>query len=122
MVEMAIVLVLLLSLLFGVIEFGWILFKMGQINQAARHGARTAVRPAADEDEVAAAVDAVMNSSSLSRARTNYRLTVYPSTAVEVGEPVEVYVELDYSTIKLIGFVPTPAVLHGRATMSKEGP
>ena len=122
MVEMAIVLVLLLSLLFGVIEFGWILFKMGQINQAARHGARTAVRPAADEDEVAAAVDAIMNSSSLSRARTNYRLTVYPSTAVEVGEPVEVYVELDYSTIKLIGFVPTPAVLHGRATMSKEGP
>jgi Flp pilus assembly protein TadG len=122
MVEMAIVLVLLLSLLFGVIEFGWILFKMGQINQAARHGARIAVRPAADEDEVAAAVDVIMNSSSLGRARTDYRLTISPSTSVEVGEPVQVYVELDYSTIKLIGFVPTPSVLHGRATMSKEGP
>jgi len=122
MVEMAIVLVLLLSLLFGVIEYGWILFKMGQINQAARHGARTAVRPAADDDEVADAVEVIMNSSTLSRAKTDYRLTIYPSTDVEVGEPVQVYVELDYSTIKLIGFVPTPPVLHGRATMSKEGP
>ena len=122
MVEMAIVLVLLLSLLFGVIEYGWILFKMGQINQAARHGARTAVRPAADDDEVADAVEVVMNSSTLSRAKTDYRLTIYPSTNVEVREPVQVYVEVDYSTIKLIGFVPTPEVLHGRATMSKEGP
>ena len=122
MVEMAIVLVLLLSLLFGVIEYGWILFKMGQINQAARHGARTAVRPAADQEEVEAAVETIMDSSTLGMAKTNYRLTISPSTAVEVGEPIEVYVELDYSTIKLIGFVPTPPVLHGRATMSKEGP
>ena len=122
MVEMAIVLFVFVSLLFGVIEYGWILFKMGQINQAARHGARTAVRPAADDGEVANAVEVVMNSSTLSRAKTDYRLTIYPSTDVEVGEPVQVYVELDYSTIKLIGFVPTPEVLHGRATMSKEGP
>ena len=122
MVEMAIVLVLLLSLLFGVIEYGWILFKMGQINQAARFGARIAVRPAADEEEVETAVETIMNSSTLSMAKTNYRLTIAPSTDVEVGEPIQVYVELDYSTIKLIGFVPTPALLYGRATMSKEGP
>jgi Flp pilus assembly protein TadG len=122
MVEMAIVLFVFVSLLFGVIEYGWIFFKMGQINQAARHGARTAVRPAADNDEVADAVEVIMNSSTLSRAKTDYRLTISPSTDVEVGEPVQVYVELDYSTIKLIGFVPTPAVLYGRATMSKEGP
>jgi Flp pilus assembly protein TadG len=122
MVEFAIILPVLVALLFGLIEFGWLFFKMAQINQAARHGARVAVRPAADNAEVEAAVEDIMDGADLGMAKTDYRLTIFPSTDVEVGEPVQIYVELDYSTIKLIGFIPTPAIVHGRVTMSKEGP
>lgn len=39
-----------------------------------------------------------------------------------VGSPVNVHVEVNYSTIELIGLVPTPDFLPGDATMAKEGP
>ena len=52
LVEMAIVIPVLLLLTLGLIEYGWVFYKVSQLNQAARHGVRTAVRPDATTDNV----------------------------------------------------------------------
>ena len=122
MVEFAIILPVLVMLLFGMIEYGWVFFKAAQVNQAARHGSRIAIRPAATEDEVTAAVAAVMSGAGL--GSSGYTVTIGDLT-VDVGEPVEVRVDVDYEdNIDLIGLpmIPIPDQLHGRTVMSKEGP
>lgn len=118
LVEMAIALLVLIPLTFGLLEWGWILFKLAQVNQAARHGARVAVRPAADDAEVNAAVADIMSGAGMS---TGYTVAI-TGISSEVGQPVAVQVDVDYSTIDLIGLVPTPESLTGRAVMAKEGP
>jgi hypothetical protein len=123
MVEFAIILPVLIYLLFGIIQYGWIFLKVSQINQAARMGTRVAVRPAATEDEVRGAVDMIMTSAHLES--TGY--TVDMDLGEEVGDPVWVYVELNYKNndaIELLGIslLPRPEVLKARAVMAKEGP
>jgi Flp pilus assembly protein TadG len=122
MVEFAIILPVLVMLLFGVIEYGWVFFKAAQVNQAARHGSRIAIRPAATEAEVTAAVAAVMTGAGL--GSSGYTVAIGDLT-VDVGEPVEVRVDVNYEgNIDLIGLpmIPIPDQLHGRTVMSKEGP
>ena len=121
LVEMALVLPILLLLTFAVIEYGWLTFRASQVNQAARHGARIAVRPAATAEEVEDAVAAIMDGAGL----TDYTLTITPEDPdTEVGDPVTVVVSVDYGPISLTGaaFVPTPETIVGNVTMAKEGP
>ena len=123
MVEMALVLPLLIALLFGIIEYGWMFFRAAQVNQAARHGARTAVRPAASVEEVEDAVASVMDGAGL--GDSGYTIVLTPEDLVaEVGEPLTVEVSLEYGPQSLTGFdfLPTPESLYGHSTMAKEGP
>lgn len=124
MVEFAIILPVLVLLLFGIIQYGWIFLKVSQLNQAARMGTRVAVRPAATEDEVRSAVDEVMTSARLSAS--GYTVSI-SDLGVEVGDPVEIQIDVNYRNndgIELLGLslLPRPDVLHGRAVMAKEGP
>jgi Flp pilus assembly protein TadG len=121
LVEMALVLPILLLLTFAVIEYGWMTFRASQVGQAARHGARIAVRPAATVEEIEAAVADIMEGAGL----TEYTLTITPEDpATEVGDPVTVVVLVNYGPISLTGssFVPVPETLVGNVTMAKEGP
>jgi Flp pilus assembly protein TadG len=122
MVEMAIVLPVLLILTLGVMEYGWIFMKVSQINQAARHGVRTAVRPGATEQNVKDAVAAMML-TDVGLQPDKYTLT-YTNIAVAVGQPVTVQINVNYNQISLTGtgFLPVPDQLQGRGTMVKEGP
>jgi Flp pilus assembly protein TadG len=121
MVEMAIVVPLLLLLTLGLIEYGWVFLRVSQINQAARHGVRTAVRPDATATNVQAAVASMMNDFGL--GSSGYTLT-YTNLAVPVGQPVTVHISVNYSQLTLTGssFVPLPDRVQGRGTMAKEGP
>ena len=121
MVEMAIVLPLLMILTLGLIEYGWVFLRVSQINQAARHGVRTAVRPDATEANVQAAVLSMMTDFGLKDS--GYTLT-YTDLAVGVGQPVTVHISVDYTKLTLTGsgFVPLPDKVQGRGTMAKEGP
>jgi Flp pilus assembly protein TadG len=121
LVEMALVLPILLLLTFAVIEYGWLTFRASQVNQAARHGARIAVRPAATVEEIEAAVASIMQGAGL----TDYTMSITPEDPdTEVGDPVTVVVSVDYGPISLTGssFVPVPATIIGNVTMAKEGP
>lgn len=118
LVELAIALLVLIPVTFGLLEYGWIFFKLSQVNQAARHGVRIAVRPAATDAEVRAAVLNIMTGAGM---ETGYTVDI-DGLSSPVGDPVTVEVNVDYTTIDLIGYMPTPDFLPGKATMAKEGP
>ena len=57
-VEMAVVRPVLLTMLFGIIEFGWVFSVRQALTTAAREGARTAALPGTTEDDVEGRVEA----------------------------------------------------------------
>jgi Flp pilus assembly protein TadG len=120
MVEMALVLPLFILLIFGVMEYGWLFWKASQVNNAAREGARTAVRPDATSAEVDAAISRVMAQSGLAG---KYQVPTY-TLSVPVGQPVKIIVKLDYRSASLVshGFIPVPDELVSAVSMAKEGP
>ena len=119
MVEMAIVLPLLLIITLGIIEYGWMFYKISQVNMAARAGVRVAVRPDATDANVAVAVAAMMKDCGMK----DYALT-HSDIHVAVATPVTVSVSVDFSKLSLTGtsLIPVPSKIAGKGTMSKEGP
>ncbi len=61
LVEFAVVLPLLLAILMGIVEFGWVFTVRQTLTNAAREGCRTAVLKASTEDDVAIRVREVMD-------------------------------------------------------------
>jgi len=120
MVEMALVLPVLLILLFGIIEYGWVFLRVTQVNEAARRGVRMAVRPSATDQEVRDTVSGLLDSYGLVGRYDPNNDIVIGDLDVDVGEPVTVHVSASYDG--LIGFVPTPDRLSATATMAKEVP
>jgi Flp pilus assembly protein TadG len=121
LVEMAIAMPLLCLLTLGLIEYGWVFLRVSQINMAARHGVRVAVRPDATEQNVTDAVAMMMNSSGMKDS--GYTMT-HTNLAVGVGEAVTVHISVDYKKLTLTNtsLVPLPGAIQGRGTMAKEGP
>ena len=121
LVELAIVMPILCLLTLGLMEYGWVFLKVSQVNQAARHGVRTAVRPDATTDNVKNAVAAMMTQAGIKAA--DYTLT-YTNITVGVGQPITVHVSVNYNKITLTGtgLVPLPDKIQGVGTMAKEGP
>lgn len=121
MVEMAIVLPVLLILVLGLMEYGWVFLKVSQVNQAARHGVRTAVRPDATEQDVIDAVTYMMTAAGI--PANKYTMT-HTDIDVAVSEAVTVQISVNYTGISLTGtgLIPVPGTIQGRGTMAKEGP
>lgn len=117
--EFVIIMPVLMVLLFGVMEYGWMLTKSGELVNAAREGARTGARPDATLADINAVVDERMGDAGMA----GYTTTV--TTANNVGDPVTVQVSVPYDGgVELIGFflVPVPPTLQASVSMSKEGP
>jgi Flp pilus assembly protein TadG len=123
-VEAAIVFPLLLLLTLGVIEYGWLFLKTHQITNAARYGARIAIRPGSTITDVINDVDSLMANADMQTS--GYSVAFIPTdiTSVEVGDPVEVKVTVPWANISLmnLSFLPTPANIGSSVTMAKEGP
>lgn len=122
-IEAALILPMLLLLTFGILEYGWIFIKSGQINNAARHGVRAAVLPDATVGDVSAAIDDFMSRAGLAESGYSAVLSADPA-AVEPGTPISVTITVDYEGIALTQFplLPTPGQLGGEVAMAKEGP
>ena len=123
-VEAALVVPLILLLTFGVMEYGWMFLKAQQISNAARHGARTAVRPGATNAEVVDAVSNLLTAADLGGSGYSVNLTPADVSTPETGEAVTVQVSVPGSSVTLFGgsFLPRPAALSSSVTMAKEGP
>jgi Flp pilus assembly protein TadG len=117
-VEMAVVTPLLLTLVFGVIEFGWVFMVRQSLTNAAREGCRVAVLQNSTESQVLARVDSYMAGTGLTGYSVDYTPSNPPATVVET-----VRVSIPYADISLVGsfFGPIDFDLGSTCSMRKEG-
>ena len=118
-VEFAVVLPLLLTILFGIIEYGWVFMVRQTLQTAAREGCRVAILQTSVEPYTAALtrVAEVMEPTGL----TSYEVTM---THASAADPIEVVtVTIPYDDVSLMGgFFGTHAYdLGGTCSMRKEG-
>ena len=123
-VEAAIVFPLMLLLTLGVIEYGWMFLKAQQTTNAARNGARIAIRPGEDNASVTAEIDLLMTSAGM--GTSGYSITFVPAdiTTPVLGETLEVQITVPWANIALmnIPLLPGPANISASVAMAKEGP
>jgi Flp pilus assembly protein TadG len=113
------VLPLLLTILFGIIEYGWVFMVRQTLQSAAREGCRLAVLQSSVEpyDNVTGRVNQVMGPTGLS----TYSITMTHAT---VANPVEtVTISIPYDDVSLMGgfFGTHDYNLAGTCSMRKEG-
>jgi len=118
-VEFAVVLPLLLTILFGIIEYGWVFMVRQTLQTAAREGARIAILQTSEEPYTAALnrIAEVMQPTGL----TTYTVTMTHAT---VADPVEtINVTIPYADVSLMGnfFGSHTYDLGGACSMRKEG-
>ena len=122
-IEMALLLPLLLTLVFGMIEYGSLFWRGQQVANAARNGARRGIMAGATATDVTTAVDQTMVASGM--GTTNYTCVLAPANPASLasGGSFTVTVTVPYADIKLTGFpVPTPTQVIRAVTMAKEAP
>ena len=120
LVETAIVLLLLMYLTLGVIEYSWLFLKLQQITNAARSGARVGIVGG----NIEGTVDTLMTAAKMDKSKIGY--TVSSVIGSDTGDPVTVTVTvLNTRQIALInapGLLPLPPNgLSASVTMAKEG-
>ena len=119
-VEAALVFPVLLVILFGLLEYGWVFLRSQQITNAARHGARLAILPGADNAAIETTVDAMLASFGITSASVTFT-----SAGTDPGDEVQVTVSAAYknSDIDLgMPLVPVPSNLFASVSMAREGP
>ena len=115
-VEFAVVLPVLVAILFGIIEFGYVFMVRQSLQHAAREAGREASLQTSTLSTIAAKVDTVMAPTGI----TSYTLS-YESDAVNCSETVSV--SLSYGDVSLTDgfFGMLDITLEGACTMAKEG-
>lgn len=96
-VEMAVVLPLLLTLVFGIIQYGYIFMVRQSLTHAANEACRVATLPGSTDADVLASVDAYMSGPGL----TGYTVSMTHYTAVDPTETVTV--QIPYASVSLLG-------------------
>lgn len=121
-VEFAVVLPLLLTFIFGMVEFGRIMSVYQILTTSAREGARIAALPGATNSVVEVAVQDALNEAGLSYDALEFLPADVASA--DRDEPVTVIVRVNYENISWVsGFFSSlqGEVLQGRSVMRKEG-
>jgi Flp pilus assembly protein TadG len=96
-VELAVVLPLLLTIVFGIIEFGWVFMVRETLVNASREGCRVAVLQGSTQQDVTDQVDASMAGAGLS----SYSVQITSSTPGNPNETVQVLIP--YADVSLLG-------------------
>lgn len=114
---MAVVTPLLLTILFGIIEYGWVFSVRQTLIQAAREGARTAALPGSTDQQIEARITEQLQVMGLSNA------TIDLTRATQADPTERVEVTIPYSEVTLVGgfFGGTNFDLGAACTMRKEG-
>lgn len=117
-VEMAVVTPLLLTMLFGIIEFGWLFTVRHTMVNAAREGARVGILPGATSDDVRDRANELLQPMNL-----DGMCTVSVSDPTEENPNIEVRVSCPRAQVSLLGnfFGFTSGTVEGEASMRVEG-
>jgi len=119
LVEAALLFPIIFFMTFAMLEYGWVVLKSEQLSNAARHGVRLAVRPAAIAGDVNTAIDTLMANAHI----TGFTKTISPAVTSSAGTTITVTITVPYTNIKLVGIplVPMPTNLQASVSMVKEG-
>lgn len=116
-VELAVVLPLVLTLLFGIVEFGWVFMVSQTLTTSAREACRVAILEGTTDQEILAKIDQYMSNTGVG----GYAVDISHATP---GDPTEVVtLTVPYADISLLGgyFNLGDFTLRGYAAMRKEG-
>ena len=116
-VEMAVVTPLLLAMLFGIIEYGWVFTVRQALTTAAREGARAAALPGSTEEDIQNRVAEFLGPLGL----TTYNVAITHATPEDPTETV--HLTIPYADFTLVGsfFGSTDYDLGATCSMRKEG-
>lgn len=118
-VEFAVVLPLLLTILFGIIEYGWVFMVRQTLQTAAREGCRLAILQTTTDPytNVLARVGQVMSPTGLA----TYTVNMTHATAADPVESITILVP--FADVSLMGgfFGARTGNLSGNCSMRKEG-
>ena len=118
--EIALILPLVLLLLFGILEYGWMFFQAHQVTDAARHGARIGITADAIELEVSEAIESLLCARGICGLA---EVVFAPGVDIDSGQMLTVTVTVPYAPIGLgMPLVPVPGELQASVSMVKEGP
>ena len=125
MVEMAVVAPILLTMIFGMIEFGWVFMVKENLTNATREACRLAVIKDSTESEVRARFEDAAKPTGIEF--TTEMLIIDPATDVN-NKVVTVTVDVPYSEASLIGVSlaggllnVVPATVGASCSMRQEG-
>ena len=116
-VELAVVLPLLLTLVFGIIEFGWVFMVRETLTNSSREGCRVAVLQGSSLQDITDQVNASMGTTGL----TGWNTQISRSGPGNPNETVTVIIP--YANVSLLGgyFGGTDFNLGATTIMRKEG-
>ena len=124
--EAALVMPIILMVTFGAIKYGWLFLKAQQITNAARYGARVAVRADAGENEVITTIDNLMTAAGM--GDSGYTVTFNLPDGVDwddlqMGHAITVNVTVPSANIDIMNVPLFPDVgdIGASVTMAKEG-
>lgn len=117
-VEMAVVTPLMLTMLFGIIEFGWLFTVRSTMVNAAREGARLGALEGVSVSEVTE-----RTRNYLAPMHLDGSCTIYVTEPTEEDPIVNVRVTVPRSQVSLLGnfFGWTTGTIEGEASMRREG-
>lgn len=129
-VESALLLPVLAALLFGGLEYGWMILKMRQMDAVVEQVARIGASNHGTTAMVRTAADRLLENVGL--AETGYRLEVVPEnlspTTLAQGEEISITLSIPYEGLSVTGLarpapalLPAPAHLVATATGVKRG-
>jgi Flp pilus assembly protein TadG len=123
-VEMALVIMLLVVLVFGIIEYGWAFTRSGQVINATRNAVRLAVLPSVETEADWPAIETKTRNDLLAqRFKAGSISITHTNVDVDRGQDVTVTIEVTpYESITGLRILPLPSKLHAQVTMAKEGP
>ncbi len=122
LLETAIVLPVLVSVGFGMIEVGHYFFVKNAVQGAAREGARAAIVSTGTNSDVTAAVATAMSSAGISSGYTTTTSPASVTAALTTGTSITVTVTIPWSSVGVIpmGYITSSKTLTGTATMRRD--
>jgi len=121
LVETVLIVLLLIVLLFGAVEYGWMFYCMHVINNAAQVGARTYSRTGATQETASAATQQALQEGGLNATPT-IELTEEDVEGPPQMRLVTVSVSVNYADLSIVdlAMLPRPETLRASVTMAKD--
>lgn len=108
-IEFAVLLPLLIVLIFGIIEFGMLLYNQQVITNASREGARAGIvaqDPRVTDGQIALIVNSYTSNHLVTFGATNNPVTSVTRTGISFGDDLKVTVTYIYGFLTIPNFIP----------------